>query len=231
MTHGSLSPIYLKRQRPVWKKFVAPIERFLLLKSQRIVATCPTEKKWIEEYLNGKPHPEIVIEDLKRFFDLSGVTSEESFEDKTPREKIHLLYLGRRHPLKGLQFLQEAVDTLELPVELRIVSDVFGAEKRNVWDWCDVLVNPTLSENFSFVVAEALERGKSVIITDGAPAWETQEALSSSGKTDVSIGFRGKLFYLRGYCQASKDIKVNLLKDALRLYKKRLEERKNETPG
>ena len=95
---------------------------------------------------------------------------------------IHLLYLGRRHPLKGVEYLEAAVRELEedglraedgksFSCELRIVSNAFGEEKEKVWDWCDVLVLPTLSENFGLVVAEALERGKHVITTDGAPAW------------------------------------------------------------
>ena len=41
-----------------------------------------------------------------------------------------------------------------------------------IWDWCDVLVLPTLSDNFGLLIAEALERGKRVITTDGAPVWE-----------------------------------------------------------
>ena len=34
-----------------------------------------------------------------------------------------------------------------------------------------MLILPTLSDNFGLVIAEALERGKRVITTDGAPAW------------------------------------------------------------
>ena len=51
------------------------------------------------------------------------------------------------------------------------MSTSFGEELERVWEWCDVLVLPTLSENFGLVVAEALERGKRVITTDGAPVW------------------------------------------------------------
>ena len=90
--------------------------------------------------------------------------------DSRVKGKLHLLYLGRRHPLKGLEFLEEAVKEVE-GCELRVVSNAFGEEKKKVWEWCDVLVLPTLSENFGLVVAEALERGKRVITTDGAPAW------------------------------------------------------------
>lgn len=55
--------------------------------------------------------------------------------------------------------------------EFRVVSNAFGDELEKVWDWCDVLALPTLSDNFGLVIAEALERGKRVITTDGAPAW------------------------------------------------------------
>ena len=69
MTHGSLSPVYLKQQGR-WKKWlVGPIERWLLRKADRIVATCDAEKEWIEAYL-GKKCPEIVVTDVKRFFKL-----------------------------------------------------------------------------------------------------------------------------------------------------------------
>ena len=70
MTHGSLSPVYLKQQGR-WKKWlVGPIERSILRRCERIVATCDAEKAWIEAYL-GKKCPEIVVEDVKRFFDLA----------------------------------------------------------------------------------------------------------------------------------------------------------------
>ena len=75
MTHGSLSPVYLKNQSPIKKWLVGPIERYWLRKADRIVATCDAEKEWIEAYL-GKKCPEIVVEDIKRFFKL-GVRSQE----------------------------------------------------------------------------------------------------------------------------------------------------------
>ena len=72
-----------------------------------------------------------------------------------------------------------------------------------MWAWCDVLVLPTLSENFGLVVAEALERGKRVITTDGAPAW-------GSGNS-----YGGRLTYLRGYREGSPAERVALLKGAI----------------
>ena len=76
-----------------------------------------------------------------------------------------------------------------------------------------MLVLPTLSENFGLVVAEALERGKMVITTDGAPAWE------EIGKREVVKGQREdvgeRLVYLKGFRDGSDVERVRLLKDAL----------------
>ena len=209
-----------------WKKWlVGPIERWCLRRCDRIVATCEAEKEWIEAYL-GKRCPAVEVTDVKRFFELgrefgsdgrkevwrrgfqprqlgdqnanseATLTRLEAASPKGGRDSLHILYLGRRHPLKGVEYLEQAVAELNSnpvnpvnPVQnsstrltssvlsasqrlcVRFVSNAFGEEKERVWDWCDVLVLPTLSDNFGLVVAEALERGKRVITTDGAPAW------------------------------------------------------------
>ena len=172
MTHGSLSPLYLKHQSPFKKWLGGPIERFLLRRSAKLVATCEAEKGWIESYL-GRRCPPIELTDIKRFFNLNPVNPVNPV-----KKDLHLLYLGRRHPLKGVEYLETAVRQIEknsaysAPLRLcvKIISSAFGEELEKVWDWCDVLVLPTLSDNFGLVVAEALERGKRVITTDGAPA-------------------------------------------------------------
>ena len=273
MTHGSLSPVYLKCQSR-WKKWlVGPIERYFLCRCDRIIATCKAEKEWIEAYL-GKMCPEIEVTDLKRFFDFSrkerigcveerensvsrvecvgGVGGDfsrvervdrvegERFEARVPgselerdennsqlithNSQLNLLYLGRRHPLKGVEFLEAAVRQLQnstrstrstrLKIELKIVSNAFGEELEKVWEWCDVLVLPTLSENFGLVVAEALERGKRVITTDGAPVWG--EGLSRVERVDcvegeLRTGFDGRLLYLKGYRDGTNEKRVELL--------------------
>ena len=135
---------------------------------------------------------------------------------------LHLLYLGRRHPLKGVSYLESAVRQLEelfvdasdVPkkLKLKIESSVFGVDKERVWEWCDVLVLPTLSENFGRVVAEALEHGKCAITTDGAPAWDPGDSGQESG---VSVGYDGRLLYLRGYREGTNEKRVQLLKAAI----------------
>ena len=89
-----------------------------------------------------------------------------------------------------------------------MVSDHFGEELERDWVWCDVLVLPTLSENFGLVVAEALERGKRVITTDGAPAWG--EEAKGEGEQ-----WRDRIIYLKGYRDGTDEERVRLLKEAL----------------
>ena len=195
MTHGSLSPLYLKCQSPFKKWLVGPIERWCLRCCAKIVATCEAEAEWIRAY---EPRVKsIEVTDIKRFFNLNPVNPVNPV-----RKKLHLLYLGRRHPLKGLELLEAAVKGIE-GVELRVVSNAFGEEKEKVWKWCDVLVLPTLSDNFGLVIAEALERGKRVITTDGAPAW-------GDGND-----YGGRLIYIKGYRNGTADKRVWMIKDAI----------------
>ena len=224
MTHGSLSPIYLGRQGKWKKRLVGPIERWLLRWCDRIVATCEAEAEWVRAY---EPRVKVELTDLKRFFNIVRLfdCSDCSIEKK---RNLHLLYLGRRHPLKGVEFLEQAVEEIrrkekgegrKCGVELRVVSDHFGEELERDWAWCDVLVLPTLSENFGRVVAEALERGKRVITTDGAPAWGEGELFDCSDCSNVRMGYGGRLIYLTGFRDGTDEERVRLLKEALRRLK------------
>ena len=225
MTHGSLSPLYLEHQGKWKKRLVRPIERFLLRHARKVLATCPAEAEWIRAY---EPKACVEVTDMKRFFGLevtkvsqggsrsSGASAEyrvsfaRASAPSTPcaqTQQLHLLYLGRRHPLKGVEYLERAVEEVNRKIsksqnrqiDLRVVSDAFGEEKERVWEWCEVLVLPTLSENFGLVVAEALERGKRVITTDGAPVWEGQEGV----------------VYLKGFRDGTPELRVRLLKEAI----------------
>ena len=252
-----------------WKKsLVGPIERFSLRRCKTLVATCEAEKGWIQAYL-GNRCPPVEVTDIKRFFDLPSVPRSHPSSDRLRGSlrsgdtfpvphPLHLLYLGRRHPLKGLFYLESALTTYynmwskssvsptptntctahpsgnpssepsnttyynKCPIDLRVVSSAFGDELEKVWDWCDVLVLPTLSENFGLVIAEALERGKSVITTDGAPAWECECKVESEKCKVASTGaiwqgYDGRLIYLKGYRDGSDEQRVKLLKSAIEM--------------
>ena len=217
-----------------WKKWLAgPIERFSLRRAKVLVATCEAEKGWIESYL-GRRCPPIELTDIKRFFKLG---NGERGTGNGKKDALHILYLGRKHPLKGVEYLETAVaqltrshpssdrlrgslrsgDTFPVPhsPQLKVVSNAFGDELERVWDWCDVLVLPTLSDNFGLVIAEALERGKCVITTDGAPAWG--ENLSRVERVDGGMwsGYGGRLIYLKGYRDGTPEDRVRLLKSAI----------------
>lgn len=200
MTHGSLSPVYLTQQSPLKKKFVSPVERYFLRQADKVVATCEAEAEWIRAYERRVKGVEVT--DIKRFFKLELRSLPAMREVRMP---LHILYLGRRHPLKGLDSLMDALWVLQgsLAYEFRVVGKALGEEKERVWSWCDVLVLPTLSDNFGLVVAEALEHGKRVITTDGAPAW-------GDGNT-----YGGRLVYLRGFRDGTPEARIGLLKEAL----------------
>ena len=250
MPEASYDPVRLRYHG--WKKCLAgPIERFSLRRADVAVATCQAEAEWIRKY---EPRvKKIEVTDVKRFFRLRGTGNGERgmddgdvrTDDKGQRTEdvvtgksgtLHLLYLGRRHPLKGVEFLEAAVKEVESlgeggqktedkgqrmarRCELRIVSNAFGEEKEKVWEWCDVLVLPTLSENFGLVVAEALERGKWVITTDGAPAWGENlsrvEHVERVEGGEMLAGYGGRLIYLKGYLDGSDEKRVELLKRAI----------------
>lgn len=203
MTHANLDPLRVRlggwKKLPVWHL----LERKLFARAVRVVVTCPAEADWCRRW--GVTGPFEVI-DLKRCFrfDLDAVENAARMLRTRPTSApLHVLYLGRPHPLKGIEFLKRAVDELNQnkpSVRLRIVCNHTGAELEADWAWADVLCLPTLSENFGLVVAEALVRGKPVITTDGAPAWEGQEGV----------------IYLKGYRDGDSVIRVKLLRDALR---------------
>lgn len=218
MTHANLDPLRLRSKG--WKKLPMwwLVERRLTNRSARVVVTCEAEREWCERA--GVTAPFELL-DLKKFFRLEGrgkavedMSSSLPLRLRTPTQ-LHVLYLGRQHPLKGVKFLAQAIKELSSDLHpdspppaprfaLRIVSNHSGGELEADWAWADVLCLPTLSDNFGLVVAEALERGKRVITTDGAPAW-------GDGND-----YGGRLVYLRGFREGGDAVRVKLLAEAIR---------------
>ena len=223
MPHGCTDP---EKLRYHWhkKRWVAPIERWLFRHADRIIATCEEEVSWIKAFEPRVKKVEIVQLSQQSAYRASPhAPCVDISVSKT--DKLKLLYVGRLHPLKGVEFLLEAVpedcrlvvigkdegegqklkkiaDRRGLDVEFRgVVSE---AEKELAYQWCDVLVLPTLSENFGLVIAEALERGKRVITTDGAPAW-------GDGND-----YGGRLIYLKGFRDGTGEERVCMLKNAIK---------------
>lgn len=112
--------------------------------------------------------------------------------------ELRLLYLGRLHPIKGIENLLRAMASLKGKARLSICGDgdaayqnqleslarelelngsvkfhgkVDGAEKEQQFREADLCVVPSFKENFCIVVAEALARELPVIASHGTP-WQ-----------------------------------------------------------
>ena len=200
-----------------WKKrLVAPLDRWVLRQADEVLALCPDEGTWIQAF---EPTAHVRLARVPTFYGNVPIRDVDAETRARANRPLHVLFLGRAvDPLKGVRFLEEAVSDLTRSsplfiksglerVDLRIVSNAVGAEKEALWAWCDVLCLPTLSDNFGLVVAEALEHGKPVITTDGAPAWKDEPRTDAQGRT--------RLVYLEGYRDGTDTLRVQLLRQAL----------------
>ena len=225
MPHGCTDPTKLKFH---WhkKRWVAPIERWLFRRADRIIATCDEEVAWIKAFEPRVKKVEVIELSQPKRGNRSGLFSQSKTTRSVGTVCLKLLYVGRLHKLKGVIYLLDAIATLPNPqsVELRIIGKDEGEgkslkkqadwlnlnatfegvvsedAKNAAYEWCDALVLPTLSENFGLVIAEALERGKRVITTDGAPAW------------DDGNDYGGRLVYIKGYRDGTAEARVRLLR-------------------
>ena len=218
---GSFDPKRLHNHAGWKKRLVTPLDRWVLRQADEVLALCKDEIEWTGGFEpSAKVRFERVPLFLKEYIHCTPTPS-------TYTSSLHVLFLGRvEDPLKGVRFLEQAVNELNQSfehsehsnirtLEIRIVSDHFGEELERDWSWCDVLVLPTLSENFGLVVAEALERRKKVITTDGAPAWGEGELFECSECSNVRMGYGGRLVYLKGFRDGTDAERVGLLKDAI----------------
>lgn len=122
---------------------------------------------------------------------------------------LRVLFLGRLHPVKGIEKLIDAIALLEhkgVPVELFIAGSgrpsyekslrklaktrhldsvvhflgmVCGAEKRALFDMCDVYASPTLQENFGLATIEAMRVGLVTLTTRQSDIWQELEAMGA----------------------------------------------------
>ena len=222
MPHGCLDPVKIRYH--LWKKAIfIPVERGLMRRAARIVATEEEEARWIESFVRrgAGPAPEIEMLELGRAV---------QFASRPGLGNRKFLFVGRMHPLKGVDVLVAAIRALrdsgrlpggfeltiigrdekglraELEAEvkarglpIRFLGEVEEGVKRQEMAGADCLVLPTLSENFGLVVKESLACGVPVITTDGASIWK--------GHAGVT--------YLEGYVAAGRETRVRLLEEAI----------------
>ena len=234
--HGCLNPAALRYS--AWKKaLVSPIERHYMRRAASVLVTTETEKTAVERWVRGAQRIEAVgmgiddllMPDFPDFPDIPDIPDFPDFPDfpdhpdipdfpdipdlppkRTDEGPRSFLFVGRLHPLKGLDLLLAALPT---DAFLRVIApDVDGAwaryerlarrlgvadrvtflgvktgtEKTREMREADALVLPTHSENFGFAVAEALVVGTPAITTKGAP-WEGLETHGCGWWTDVNV--------------------------------------------
>ena len=188
---GCLSRIALDRS--AWKKKLAwPIlHRADFHAADCFYATSEKEYREIRDF--GLKAPVAIIP--------HGIDVEKPSSIKDRSGKRRVLFLGRVHPIKGLDLLLDVWKSLETAQlknwELKIVGpqegghgehlksrvrkeaieqvifegEKTGVEKSAEYNAADLYVLPTKTENYGVTVAEALAHGLPVITTKGAP-WE-----------------------------------------------------------
>jgi len=118
--------------------------------------------------------------------------------ERAPGSTLNLLFMGRLHPIKGIENLLRALTLIKTPVRLSLCGEgdaeytrslktlardlslwervefcgrVDGAMKEQQFASADLCVVPSFKENFCMVVAEALARSVPVIASEGTP-WQ-----------------------------------------------------------
>ncbi len=199
--HGCLNPAALRHS--AWKKaLVSPIERHYMRRAACILVTTETEKAAVKRWVRGAQRLEVVgmgIDDL---------LTPDLPPKRTDDGPKTFLFVGRLHPLKGLDLLLAALPAgaflcviapddgqqaryerlarrLGVADRVTFLGVKTGAEKMREMRVADALVLPTHSENFGFAVAEALVVGTPAITTKGAP-WEGLETHGCGWWTDVN---------------------------------------------
>lgn len=191
---GTLSPWALSRSKAI-KSLLWPIQRRALQRADLLHAT--SEAELFEIRAEGFTAPVVL---LQNGVDLPDLPNGQSFSVNDERA---LLYLGRIHPIKGLDRLLEAWSRLEehhpkwrltiagtgesdhvkeildLAEHLKLQrvyfpGPMYGIAKSQAYFSSSLFVLPTHSENFGMVVAEALAHGCPVVVSKGAP-WSLVE--------------------------------------------------------
>lgn len=188
--HGMLEPWIIKQN--YWTKKLPALSLFqkeAIKKADIIHATSTIEKEHLSQ-LNYNQNIMIVPNGLD--------TKDLSIKSNWQRKK-KILFLSRIHEKKGINLLLEAVaikketlkdysiiiagegreslirklkaqaKILDISNMVHFIGGVYGKEKWELYKDADILILPTYSENFGYVVIESLTCGTPVITTQRAP--------------------------------------------------------------
>ncbi len=203
---GMLSPWALGRSRLLKRLVWSSIERSLFDRASLVHVTSPQEDADVRRL--GIRAPTVVIPngiDLDGEFAASNVLDARARGIPEARGRRVVLFLSRVHPVKGLDLLCQAWETLprDLPAlllvagtghssalaQLRLwmgkqpgpaasyIGPVKGKEKLALLSTAWVVALPSRSENYGMVVAEALASGTPALTTTAMP-WS---AVSAAG--------------------------------------------------
>lgn len=168
-----------------------------LCKSERVVLHLTSEEERLES-VERIPNARAVV--IRNGIELPGPNG---YQQQRRKDELQLLYLGRLHPIKGVENLLQALRLLRTDARLSICGDgesdyvgrlrtmvrelgltgrvefhgrVEGQEKERQFREADLCVVPSFKENFCIVVAESLARGIPVIASRGTP-WQRLEEM------------------------------------------------------
>jgi glycosyltransferase involved in cell wall biosynthesis len=186
---GTLSRWAMARSRRV-KQVIWPLQRRVLFAADLLHAT--SDEEYLDIRRAGLRTPVAII--------ANGVDLPPAADDMRRGGLRTLLYLGRVHPVKGIDLLLAAWGELQgrhpgwrlviagrgepthvhatqqlaerLALErVEFTGPVYGAAKSETYRAADLFVLPSHTENFGMVVAEALTYGVPAIVSRNAP-WQ-----------------------------------------------------------
>jgi len=133
-----------------------------------VQALTEEEKRSIHRF--GVSAPVVTIPNGVSLEDFLDLPSGEVFEQDYPhlQGKIVILYLGRLHPLKGLDLLIKATRLLAIQrkdVHVVIAGPDTEGYRKAALSRADIFVLPSYAEGFSMALLEAMASGLPVVIT------------------------------------------------------------------
>jgi glycosyltransferase involved in cell wall biosynthesis len=179
------------RLKLLWEKAC----RNLVVKDRVVLHTTSTDEA--EQSQNRFPGVRTVIV-------RNGVELPENVRKTDAKGQFRITYLGRLHPIKGIECLLDACQMLDAPCEpwhlniagsgepeyanllkakvaklgiaaaVDFLGEISGDAKENLFANSDIVVVPSYVENFGIVIAEALAHGLPVIAGKGTP-WRELE--------------------------------------------------------